>query len=303
MVARSNLRVTPTLNPLLIEGAKAAAPFGFIEPSHPTLVDQAPSGPDWVHEIKHDGYRVQAHVREGEVTIYTRRGYDWTGRFRSVADALARIPARNVVLDGEIVVPGERGLSDFGALEADLGAGRSDRFVCYLFELLYLDGFDLRRAPLIARKEALRDLLERAPASRHLVYSEHLEEEGPAVVAHGCEIGVEGIISKQRSSPYRSGRNRLWIKTKCVHTDTFPIVGFVEKLGARPPRIAALYLGRSEGRELLYAGKAAICGQKIELDEIARELGWDDVTASLICAKGASIRGNDEPEEDPPRGQ
>jgi bifunctional non-homologous end joining protein LigD len=136
----------------LLPGARPAPFPGFIEPCHPTLRQKAPSGRDWVHEIKLDGYRTQAHLRNGEPAIYTRRGYDWTVRFQPIAEALAALPAKDLILDGEAVVADSRGIPDFGLLHADLAAGRRDRLLYYAFDLLYLDGFDLRGARLIERK-------------------------------------------------------------------------------------------------------------------------------------------------------
>jgi bifunctional non-homologous end joining protein LigD len=146
------------LTPALVPNA-GPAPFpGFIEPCHPTLREEAPSGARWVHEIKFDGYRTQAHLRGGRPAIYTRRGHHWTQRFRPIADALAELPANDLILDGEAVVADSRGVPDFGLLHADLAAGRKDRLLYYAFDLLYLDGFDLRGARLAERKHVLAEL-------------------------------------------------------------------------------------------------------------------------------------------------
>jgi bifunctional non-homologous end joining protein LigD len=227
------------------------APFpGFIEPCHPTLHDALPSGSRWVHEIKLDGYRAQAHLLNGKTAIYTRRGYDWTVRFQLIADAISELPIKNAVIDGEIIVPGESGAPDFAAMQVELAAGRSERFFYYAFDLLYLDDFDLRSAPLIDRKRVLRELVPHV--DRSVAYSEHFEAEAQVLLEQGCRLGLEGIVSKRRDSPYRSGRGETWHKVKCVNRETFPIVGFVPDPGA----IAALYLGRHEDGHLLYAGKA-----------------------------------------------
>jgi bifunctional non-homologous end joining protein LigD len=142
------------------------------------------------------------------------------------------------------VVADSRGVADFGLLHADLAAGRKDRFLYYVFDLLYLDGFDLRRAPLIRRKRLLSELL--VGVSERILYAEHLEGNGTEVYERACAMGLEGIISKQQDAPYRSGRVESWIKVKCGKRDAFPIVAFVEKLGAKPRRIASLYVGRRE---------------------------------------------------------
>src|SRR5918995_2197846 len=237
----------------VVPGAKPAPFPGFIEPCHPTLREEAPSGERWVNEIKFDGYRTQAHLRSGRPAMYTRRGHDWTRRFQPIADALAALPAQDLILDGEAVVADSRGVPDFGLLHADLAAGRKDRLLYYAFDLLYLDGLDLRGARLTERKRLLRELL--AGASERILFAEHLEGEGAEIQERACAMGLEGIISKQLDAPYRSGRVESWIKVKCGKRDAFPIVAFVEKLRAKPRKIASFYIGRRDGDRLLYAGK------------------------------------------------
>src|SRR5687768_1213866 len=146
-------RVDPSVTP----GAKPAPLPGFVELCHPTLREKPPSGGRWIHEIKFDGYRTQAHLQKGKPAIYTRAGYDWTRRFQTIADALRALPADDVILDGEAVVADSRGVPDFGLLHADLAAGRQDRLLYYAFDLLYLDGSDLRGAPLAERKGMLSE--------------------------------------------------------------------------------------------------------------------------------------------------
>jgi bifunctional non-homologous end joining protein LigD len=239
--------------PKRLPGAKAAPFPGFIEPCHPTLRQEAPSGAGWLHEIKFDGYRTQAHLRNGRPAIYTRAGYDWTRRFQPIADTLATLPLTDLILDGEAVVADSRGIPDFGLLHADLAAGRKDRLLYYAFDLLYIDGFDLRRAQLAERKRLLSELL--ADTSERILYAEHLEGDGAEIYARACAMGLEGIVSKQQDAPYRSGRVESWIKVKCGKRHTFPIVAFVEKLGAKPRKIASFHVGRRENDRLLYAGK------------------------------------------------
>jgi bifunctional non-homologous end joining protein LigD len=227
---------------------------GFVEPCLASLRAKAPEGSDWIHEIKFDGYRTQLHLRDGRVRALTRRGHDWTRKFAPIAKAIEALGAESLIVDGETIVAGPEGVPDFGALHADLARGRTDRLNFYAFDLIYLDGRDLRKLPLIERKEKLRALLEGAPAL--LQYSDHFETNGADLFKSACAMGLEGVISKLRQAPYRSGQGESWIKTKCVLRDNFPIVAFVEKLEARPRRIALLYIGRRDDDRLLYAGKA-----------------------------------------------
>ena len=149
----------------VVPGAKPTPFPGFVEPSHPTLREKAPSGERWVHEIKFDGYRAQAHLRNGQPAIYARAGYDWTLRFQPMADALATLPATDLIMDGEVVAADSRGVPDFGLLHADLAAGRKDRLPYYAFDLLYLEGFDLRGGPGLPSASACSQSCWRTPPS------------------------------------------------------------------------------------------------------------------------------------------
>jgi bifunctional non-homologous end joining protein LigD len=235
-------------------GARRAPLPGFIEPCDPTLREQAPPGEEWLYEIKGDGYRAQVHLNEGKVTVYSRTGVNWTTQFARIAQGAAQLPARTAIIDGEAVVYGATGLPDFQALRRELGKYQTGRLVYHAFDLLYLDGFDLRDVPYVERKRLLAVLLTDAP--EQIVYVDYLAGDGEQVFRHACKMGLEGVVAKRRDAPYRSGRQESWIKLKCTKSDTFPIVAFVEKLGAKPRKIASLYLGRREGDKLLYAGKA-----------------------------------------------
>jgi len=229
-------------------------PAGFIEPCDPSSADKAPEGPQWIYEIKTDGYRAQVHIRNGKVTVYSRNGYDWTEQFSVIARAASALDVREAIIDGEATVIGTNGLPDFQALRRELGKPNSSRLKYHAFDLLWLNGKDLRGLTLIERKDALKEMLEDAPDT--LSYVDYLDSDGQRIFEHACKMGLEGIVAKRRESVYRSGRQESWVKLKCVQTDTFPIVAFVEKLGARPRRVASLYVGRREGERLLYAGKA-----------------------------------------------
>src|SRR3954465_7872946 len=246
------LRSRRTL-PSRVAGARKSAIPRFIEPCDPTLREHAPDGAEWRYEIKGDGYRAQLHLADGEATVYSRTGLDWTAQFSSIATAARELNADSVIIEGEAVVYGANGVPDFQQLRRELGPRRSGRVRYHAFDLLYLDGFDLRAAPYAERKRLLQRLLERAPET--FMFVEGIEADGAEVFAAACRLGVEGIAAKRVDAPYRSGRQDFWIKLKCKKSETFPIVAFVEKLGARPRKIASLYVGRREAGKLRYAGK------------------------------------------------
>lgn len=226
---------------------------GFIEFCDPTLREEPPSGSQWLYEIKADGYRAQVHLNDKSVTVFSRSGYDWTDRFPTMAEAARKLGARQAVLDGEAVVMGTNGVPDFGSLRRELSRKGSNRIVYLAFDLLYLNGRDLRQEPYLKRKRELQALLIDAPED--LSFVEYLEGDGREALRHACRLGLEGLVGKRKDSPYRSGRQEFWIKLKCKKGDDFPIIAFVEKLGARPRKIASLYVGRWEDGRLLYAGK------------------------------------------------
>jgi bifunctional non-homologous end joining protein LigD len=187
----------------------APSTSGFIAPCIPTRAVKAPAGPGWVHEIKHDGYRLQVR-REGEaVRLFTRRGYDWSGRYPAIAVTAMLLRARSFTLDGEAVVCGPDGIAVFDALHR---RGTVTEAMLYAFDLLELDGEDLRHIPLLDRKRRLARLL----SGRRLgiVLSDHTNEDGATIFRQACRMGLEGIVSKRLSAPYRSGPSRDWLKVK-----------------------------------------------------------------------------------------
>ena len=197
----------------VLPGARPGPMAGFLAPCLPSARDRAPTGNQWVHEIKFDGHRVQAHLKGGAPTLYTRSGQDWTVKFARVAASVQRLPVNEIILDGEVIVQDAKGASDFAALEADLATGRQDRFIYYAFDLLHLDGFDITAAPLEDRKRVLAALLGEAVAPA-IGYSEHLATDGAAMFERAVAMGLEGIVSKRRDSPYRSGRRASWVKVE-----------------------------------------------------------------------------------------
>jgi bifunctional non-homologous end joining protein LigD len=249
-----------------IARAKAGALPGFIEPALPTAIDKAPSAGDWLHEIKHDGYRIQAHLENGRVKLFSRQGLDWTERFPTVAPAFADVPAKVAIIDGEVVVQTAAGVASFAALVDALKSGGGD-MVFLAFDLLYFDGFDLRDATLADRKAALARLLADVDAGGRIRYSDHIAGDGDAVFRHASRLGLEGIISKQASSPYRSGRVKTWLKVKSSQSDGFVIAGFVPST-VDNKSVGALVLGEYAGKRLVPVGH---CGSGFTAT-VAREL-------------------------------
>lgn len=226
----------------------------FIPPSLATLSDQAPSGEGWVHEIKLDGYRMQARLDHGKVKLLTRKGLNWADRFPNVTRDVAALPAETALIDGEIVVENERGVSDFAMLQSALKDGEQERFVYYVFDLLHLDGKDLSRRPLIDRKAALKNLLDEAGDAGSIRYSEHFEADGAAVWEQACRMGLEGIVSKRADAPYRPGRSDIFLKIKCANAQEF-VVGGYSPATAMPRAIGALVVGYYQNSRLVYAGR------------------------------------------------
>ena len=184
-------------------------PAGFILPCQPTLSETVPSGPLWLHEIKHDGYRIIACKSGDTVRLWSRNGRDWSRHFIAVAEALQAVDADELVIDGEACAHCPDGLPDFHCLRSEDGSASACLFA---FDLLRVDGLDLRPLPLEERRARLRTTLRRARPS--LRFSEHLEGDGPEIYRHACALGLEGIVSKRRDARYRSGRSLTWLKIK-----------------------------------------------------------------------------------------
>lgn len=237
-----------------INGAVKSTMPAFVEPCLATLVAKPPAGEEWVHEIKFDGYRIQAHIADGGAKLLTRAGLDWTERFGTLPKLLGAFHDGTAIIDGEIVVDDAEGRSSFSALAAALKSGRGEKFVLHCFDLLYLDGFSLLGATLQQRKDALRKLFARRSKAGQVRYSEHLAADGARMLSEACSLGLEGIISKRLDRPYRSGRHDDWLKSKCVQVDEFVIVGYL-KSNVAGNAIGALVVGYYERKQLIYAGR------------------------------------------------
>ena len=187
-------------------------PFGFVEPCLPSKAEQPPSGPLWVHEIKHDGYRLMVR-RDGSriVRCFTRNGNDWTDRFPAIVETATQLRATSFLIDGEIVIISYDGTPDFRALRSQ---HRDHETVLVAFDLIERDGEDLRDLPLIERKRRLGRLIGKTKNRRAIQYGEQLKGNGASVLDYACRLGLEGIVSKRVDAPYRSGPSKTWLKSK-----------------------------------------------------------------------------------------
>lgn len=235
-----------------VDGSKPSRMPRDTSPQLAMLATEPPQGEQWVHEIKFDGYRVLAHAEHGRVRLITRKKQDWTHRYQIVAERLAELPVENAVVDGEVVALLPTGLSSFQALQnAGKGIG-SAQLAFYAFDLLYLDGFDLRACRLEDRKQLLAGVLPAGDETLRL--SEHFATSGMEFLKQCCQLGLEGIISKRIDRPYVSGRTDDWIKSKCLGTEELVIGGYT--MSAKIPQgFGALLMGYFDLGELVYAGR------------------------------------------------
>ncbi|USJ24746.1 non-homologous end-joining DNA ligase [Ensifer adhaerens] len=225
-----------------------------VEPCVATLVDKPPKGPEWAFEVKWDGYRLAVHVEPGGVSAITRGGYDWTKKFGAIVAEARKLGHTTMIIDGEAVVLDDQGRSDFGLLQRAVGRRPSSHdaaeIIFFAFDLLYLDGQDLRMMPLAERRQLLEPIVSgRTGAIR---FSEEVRADGAEFFRVACEHGLEGIIAKRRDKPYRSGRRPEWLKIKCARRDTFAIVGY--EPSTAPGTIGRLLLAARKGDGLVYVG-------------------------------------------------
>ena len=246
---------------LLRKAPREATP-GFIQPQLAQQGRKAPAGDDWIHELKLDGYRIQIRVVSGKdgpsdtpkVALFTRTGLDWTHRMQGLAQAVAKLKVESCILDGEYVALDHEGRSNFSDLQAAFKGGQQEGLVYFAFDLLHLNGHNVRKLPLLERKAILAELLSLVEVGSALRVSEHIEGRGGEVFAKACELGTEGVISKLASAPYTSGRCNAWIKMKCALQQEFVIGGFtLRERGVRG--IGAIFLGYYDGGKLLFAGR------------------------------------------------
>jgi bifunctional non-homologous end joining protein LigD len=275
-----------------VPGAKRGRMAGDPKPQLATAADRAPDGPQWFHEIKYDGYRLIAQIRNGMAQLSTRNGLDWTQKFPVLAARLAELPVAAALLDGEIVHLEPDGRSDFGHLQDAISNKRTGALVFYAFDLLHLDGYDLTGAALEDRKALLAELVP--PQSTGVLrYSDHQVGRGPEFFRHACDYGLEGIVSKRRDRPYRPGRSNDWVKVKCANRDEFIVIGFTDPAGGRQG-LGALLLGYYDPRGgLHYAGRVGTGFADAQLAALRAQLEPLERRKAAVAAlpKGASLKG------------
>jgi bifunctional non-homologous end joining protein LigD len=241
--------------------------LGFIPPQLPSLTDQPPEGADWIHEVKHDGYRTML-VIEGRVAhAYTRNGHNWSDHYPGIIAAARKLPCRSAIVDGEVIVQDFRGVSDFEALQAALRS-KSASVVFYAFDLLHLDGKDLRERPLIERRAKLKRLIG-ADSKSSLQFSEEFVGDAAAFFRACAAHELEGMVSKLVSSRYRSGRSTAWLKTKCFIEGEFLLLGIDRDRKTRAPRAL---LAKAERGNLFYRGAAMIGLRGEEREELRHKM-------------------------------
>lgn len=258
-----------------------------IDPCLALLKPRPPKGPQWAFEVKWDGYRLAVHIEPSGVRILTRGGHDWTDRFPAIAAEAGRLSVSTAILDGEAVVLGEHGRSDFGMLQQSLGGRGGKRMsreaIFMAFDLLYFDGHDLTETDLASRRHLLEGLVP--PAGEDAIrLSEEIDADGETLLRIACEHDLEGIIAKDRNSTYRSGRLGDWVKIKCVQSDGFLIVGY-EKSTASFGGIGRLLLAARKGNELVYVGGVGTGFNERSAGELRKQMD------ELIIGKAAVDTG------------
>ncbi len=245
-------KFSPRLAAVLSKAPKEELPT-FVPPELALAASNAPRTAGWLHELKLDGYRVQVRKDGARVRLLTRTGLDWTHRMRPIAQQLKDVPAESAIFDGEVVVLNENGTTSFAELQAAFQEGALKPLTYFAFDLLHLNGHNVRGLPLIDRKAILAQIVKDVDGA--IQFSGHLESDGEVIFRKACELHAEGIVSKRAASPYHSGRGGDWLKLKCVHEQEFVVGGFTE-LANKSHGVGALLLGYYDDGKLIYAGRA-----------------------------------------------
>ena len=249
----------------------------FIEFQQPTLVETPPEGDGWLHEIKYDGYRTELLIEFGRCRAFTRRGFDWTEKCGPIVEAAGRLPVKSAIIDGEVLVMNDAGLSDFSTLRSAMRR-QPERLIFVGFDLLHLNGKDIRSRPLMERRIELENLI--GEASGTIQFSHHIACSGDAFYEAIDMMGVEGMVSKLASAPYRSGRTESWLKIKCYEETDYEIAGVLREPGR--PLVAYMVTPDKERR---YVG-----GAHIALNQEMRERLWSRVNAKAKPLKGVKVK-------------
>lgn len=270
LIKRHDPSQTQELNPATRGQRAALPPVGDISPQLAQLHQQVPQGMDWIYEVKFDGYRTFAHLQRKTVKLITRRGLDWTHKYIGFDQELKKLGLKSAILDGEMVALDGQGRSHFSALQNALQEMDMRSVVYYVFDLLFLNGRDLRNEPLEIRKQILKKILP-ADASAKIRFSEHIRAQGDELLQTACKQGLEGIIAKNRRLPYRAGRSDSWQKIKCSNRQEFVIGGYTDPAGSRQA-LGALLVGVFEKKGLRYVGRVGTGFNSKTLQDIKTRL-------------------------------
>ena len=258
-----------------LSGARKVAMPEFVPPQLATLVDKPPVGDEWFHELKLDGYRLLAHLDNGQVRFWTRNQNDWTAKFPALGKAVKALRLKTAILDGEVVALDSSGRASFQKLQQSI-KGHSAGLLYHVFDLIYIEGYSLVKTPLRDRKSVLAELLEPLGDKGVLRYSDHIEGNGAQFLKEACKYGLEGIVSKRGDSVYEFTRSRNWLKVKCLRRQEFVIAGYT--LSDKGIPFSSLILGVYDKGKLIYAGRAGTgfsnqlrADLKKQLDRIARK--------------------------------
>jgi bifunctional non-homologous end joining protein LigD len=240
-------------------------PLNFIEPQLATSVDHPPPRAGWIHEVKHDGYRTLLIIERRQARAYTRNGFDWSEPYSGITKAASKLDCRSAIIDGEVIVQNERGVSDFEALKSAI-RWKPQRLIFCAFDLLHLNGKDVRESPLVERRAKLKELI---PSEYPFLFSEEFAGDADAFFQACAAHELEGIVSKFATSKYRSGRSKTWLKTKCFTEGSFVIIGTARDRKTKAP---LALLAKPNAHELSYAGSAFIALSSTERDELSARL-------------------------------
>ena len=253
-----------------LDGAKRAAMPARLAPALTTLVKSAPGGSDWIHEVKYDGYRMVCRLENGTVRIYSRNGKDWTGKFPALVADVKRLKVKSAWLDGEVCAVDDKGRSNFQTLQNALADSAGAQLVYFVFDIVYVDGYDLRDVPLVERKRVLRGVID--DRGKLIRYSPDVSGAGAEVFRQACTTGLEGMVSKLADSPYGAGlRTRNWVKVKCSLRQEMVVGGFTDPQNSRTG-FGALLLGYYDQGELRFSGKVGTGFDDRLLDDLRRKL-------------------------------